>query len=190
MISITQTKLRRERSEGNSGVILNEQSIPHLKEGHYYVQPIDLDGDAPKQFVSAYFFTPNSTIRKSRPHTWERFIAKSAEKWYPHESVLEFLINRIGQTLGLRMNEVKLLRVNGQIRFFSKYFLEANETLIHGAEICGAHLEDLPLAEEIANDPKSARDLFTFEFIKEAIENTFQANSDKILLDLVKMLGF
>lgn len=104
--------------------------------------------------------------------------------------MIEYLINRIGQVLGLEMNKVKLYRINNQIRFLSQYFLEQNETLIHGAEICGDYLEDRALAEEIANDKTTARELFTFEFIEEAIKDVFPVESEELLKSLVYILTF
>ena len=183
-------RLEAVMSKGYSGRISNSKYIPHLKDDHYCIRPLELDGDAPKHFVYAYFYTQDGTVRRSNPRTWERFIVKSAEKWYPHETVIEYLLNRIGQVLGLRMNEVKLLIINNQIRFLSKYFLRPNEILIHGAELCGAHLADLQFAEVIAKDKNSARELFTFEFVHEAIEGVFGPESESILIDLVKMITF
>ena len=86
-----------------------------LKEGNYNVVDINLDGDAPKQFIKAYFHTQGGKVKKSKPASWIAFIAKTAEKWYPHESVIEFMINRIGEELGLKMNGIRLVRANGQI---------------------------------------------------------------------------
>jgi len=100
------------------------------------------------------------------------------------------MINRIGQTLGLNMNEIKLVKANGQIRFLSKYFLNENEKLTHGAEICGEHLGDMILAEEIANHKPTSRELFTFEFIKDAIRSVFPQCFENLLLELVKMIAF
>ncbi|GAB3416304.1 HipA domain-containing protein [Niabella aquatica] len=182
--------LRREKSLFKSGKILRPQSIPTLKESDYIVQDIPLDGDAPKQFIRAYFFERDGTVRKANPKTWSAYIAKTAEKYYPHESIYEYLINRIGQTLGLEMNEIKLVWVNKQVRFLSKFFLKDGEELIHGAEICGEHLGDKDLANEIANDRKSSRELFTFEFIKESIRNVFPKTFDNLLVGLVKMIIF
>ncbi|MCG8391361.1 MAG: HipA domain-containing protein [Cytophagales bacterium] len=100
------------------------------------------------------------------------------------------MINRIGIELGLNMNNVKLVRANGQIRFLSEYFLSPNEALTHGAEICGSYLEDHEMAKQIANHKKTARELFTFEFISKAIEFVFPSAFEEILLDLVKMIAF
>ncbi len=164
-MNIRDSKLRIEKSINSSGVILNPSKIEKLKEGHYFVKNYDLDGDAPKEFVKVYYFEKNSGVKKIRPKSWFPFIVKSAEKWYPHESIIEFIINQIGLELGVLMNETKLFEINTQYRFLSKYFFKKNEVLIHGAEICGQYLEDNEMAKEIAINKGTARELFTFEFI-------------------------
>jgi len=184
------TKLRIESSINSSGTLLNDKLIPELKENNYYIIDQELDGDAPKQFIKAYFYKEESGIRKNNVKSWFSFIAKTAEKWYPHESVIECMINRIGQEMGLVMNEIELVKGNGQIRFLSKYFLNKNEKLVHGAEICGEHLGDADMAKEIAESKSSARDLFTFEFIREAIVSVFPHCHDHIVEDLVRMIAF
>lgn len=93
------------------------------------------------------------------------------------------MINRIGQVLGLRMNEIMLARINGQIRFLSKFFRNSTEILIHGAEICGDYLSDRDMAAEIANSKATARELFTFEFITAAIASVFPRHSAHIIND-------
>lgn len=183
-------RLRREVSQNKSGRIFKEGQIPILREKDYLVEDYELDGDAPKQFIRAYIFERDSPIRRSKPHTWTPYIAKTAAKWYPHESVIEYLINKIGQVLELKINEIGLFQINGQVRFLSRYFINADEILIHGAEICGDHLQDRSFAHEIANDKKSARELFTFEFIKEAIEAVFPEHANQLLEDLVSMIVF
>jgi hypothetical protein len=183
-------KLRVEKSLNKSGHLIGESSIFQLKESDYYVKEIPLDGDAPKEFIKVYSYEEETTIRRNSKSSWTPFIAKTAQKWYPHESVVEYMINRVGQVLGLRMNEIKLVRANGQIRFLSRFFLHKNERLIHGAEICGQYLSDPEFAEEIALSRKSARELFTFEFIRDAIRTVFPNSFESILFDLVKMIVF
>lgn len=161
-----------------------------MKEKHYIVENIPLDGDAPKQFIRLYKFIPDSGIHKKNPKTWIPYIAKTAEKWYPHESVIEYMINCIGQELGLLMNEVALMKINGQIRFLSRFFLKPGETLVHGAEISGEYLDDMKLAEEIANEKTTSRELFTFEFIEKAIGFKFELQSKTLIVELVKMIAF
>lgn len=183
-------KLRIEKSISCSGKLLNESSISHLRKDHYYIKVIPLDGDAPKEFIKAYFYEEGSTVRRNSRSSWTPFIAKTAQKWYPHESVIEYMINRIGEVLGLRMNEIRLVKANGQIRFLSRYFLNMDETLIHGAEICGQYLSDNLMAKEIADNRKTARELFTFEFIQNAIRNVFPDCFEPILHNLVQMIVF
>lgn len=173
-----------------SGLLKNEDLIAIIKEKNYLIENIPLDGDAPKQFIRLYNYTQDSGIHKRNPKTWIPYIAKTAEKWYPHESVIEFMINRIGQELHLNMNEVELYKINGQIRFLSRFFLRNNETLVHGAEISGEYLEDMLLAVEIANDRATSRELFTFEFIEKALQSKFGDHCDILVTELVKMISF
>lgn len=173
-----------------SGLLLHAERIPVLKPKHYIVENIPLDGDAPKQFIRVYKFIPDSGVRRVNSKTWIPYIAKTAEKWYPHESVIEYMINRIGQELKLAMNEVAIFRINGQIRFLSKYFLRNNETLVHGAEICGEYLDDMEMAAEIANQRATSRELFTFEFIQNAIAFKFADQGSNLIKELVKMIAF
>lgn len=183
-------KLRIEKTGYHSGKILNEQKIPLLKNDNYIVKNYKLDGDAPKQFIKVYHFDRDSGVKKSNRNSWPSYIAKTADKWYPHESVIEYMINRIGKELDLNMNEISLVRANGQIRFLSKYFLHKDENLIHGAEICGQHLGDMIMAKEIADHKKTSRELFTFEFIKDAIRSVFPRAFEQLTSDFVKMLVF
>jgi len=182
--------LRKEKSINCSGKLLNKNLIPLLKEKHYIVKDYELDGDAPKQFIKVWFYEKESGIKKASTSSWVSFIAKTAEKWYPHESIIEFMINRIGQVLGLNMNGIMLLMANGQYRFLSRYFLKKDEKLIHGAEICGEHLGDILLAKEIAEHKNSSRELFTFEFIRDAIRNVYPNCFESLLQELVKMIAF
>ena len=188
--NVSQIGLRIEQSQNSSGMLQNFTKIPVLREENYFVVEVGLDGDAPKQFIKAYFFEPDSGVRKRKLKTWIPFIAKSAEKWYPHESVIEYMINRIGIELGLNMNEVRLVVANGQVRFLSRYFRKSNEVLVHGAEICGEYLDDRDLAAQIANNKKTSRELFTFEFICKAIRHVFPEASESLICDLIRMITF
>ena len=161
-----------------------------LKERNYFVLDTRLDGDAPKQLIKVYRYQADGGVRRDSPRTWIPYIAKSAQKWYPHESVVEYFINRAGQVLGLPMNEVALLRINGQVRFLSKFFLSKGDTLIHGAEICGDYLGDRAFAAEIANDRREARDLLTFSFVRDAMHSAFPTYATHLMDGLVRMLIF
>lgn len=189
-MNISESKLRIETSLNSSGTLLNENKILSLREKDYYIIDSPLDGDAPKQFIKVYYYKPKSKIRRSKPKTWEPYIAKTAEKWYPHESIIEYMMNKIGLCFNLRMNEVKLVKANKQIRFLSKYFLNKNEVLYHGADICGEYLEDEQFAKEVANNKRTARDFFTYEFVTDAIKSVFKKHSYQLIMDLTKVLVF
>lgn len=188
--TIRASKLRKEVSLNSSGKLSRLGKIPILREQNYFVEEIALDGDAPKQFIKAYIYSPQSGIRRKNPNTWIPYIAKSAQKWYPHESVVEYLINRVGQVLGLKMNEIGLYRINGQVRFLSRYFIEREEEqlLVHGAEVGGMYLNDKSFAEEVANSRKTAREFFTFQFIEKAMLAVFPSHGESLLRELVKMI--
>jgi hypothetical protein len=53
------------------------------------------------------------------------------------ESVTEYLIYKIGKTLGYNVADAKLALVGGQIRFLSKYFIDnpCTQVLEHGADL-------------------------------------------------------
>ncbi len=179
--------LRREKSANNSGKI-NLKYIPVLGPKDYVVIDKALDGDAPKEFIKVYSF---GTCKRNNTKTWDSYIAKTGEKWYPHESVIEYLINSIGIILGLRMNEVKLMLINGQIRFLSKYFLDVrHELMSHAAEIFGEYLQDDQMANEIANDKYESRKHFTVEFLYDALKYKFPFDYCRIMEDVVKMIVF
>lgn len=184
------TKLRVEVSKNCSGNIIGCNKIQFLKKENYYVIPQTLDGDAPKEFIGAYFYYKSNGVYKKNRKSWYKYIAKTAEKWYPIESITEYLINDLGKTLGLNMNETELVYCNGQIRFLSKYFLKKNEILLHGAEICGDYLNDRVFAKEIAVDKITAREFFTFEFICQALDKIFKSHSFKLKVEFVRMLVF
>lgn len=68
--------------------------------------------------------------------------------------------------------------------------MKSNEVLVHGAEICGEYLDDRDLAAQIANNKKTSRELFTFEFICKAIQSVFPEVCGDLILDLVRMITF
>ncbi|WP_286732638.1 MULTISPECIES: HipA domain-containing protein [Sphingobacterium] len=183
--------LRIEHSSHYSGKLINFHKIEVLKEKSYKIEDIPLDGDAPKQFICVYEYKNGRKKCKGNRKVWVSYIAKTAEKWYPHESIIEYAINRIGESLGLNMNETRLVVANSQIRFLSKFFLNLEkETLVHGADICAEHFGNLEEAIMIANDKNQARKHFTFEFVKDAIRLVFPNAFEPLMKEFVKMLVF
>jgi len=186
---IIQSKLRKENSKEFSGFI-NIQSIPHLKNSNYYVVDVPLDGDAPKQYIKAYFYYQGCP-RKSNPAMWDGYYAKFGGKSYPHESIVEFGINQIGESIGLKMNETRLVTANGQIRFLSKDFIKrGKKNLIHGVEILHEYFEDKEFVDGINRDRSQRRELLTFDVIEDAMNHVHPIQGSALLVELVKLITF
>ena len=186
---ILKSKLRIEESIQHSGYV-DVSSIPHLKNCNYYVVDVPLDGDAPKQYIKAYFYSLLCP-RKSRPRSWHGFYAKFGGKSYPHESITEFGINQIGEALGLKMNETCLVTANKQIRFLSKDFIrKGKRKLIHGVEILHEYFEDKDFIDEINRDRKSRRDLLTFDVIEYAFNHVHPIQCQELLAALIQLITF
>ena len=179
-------KLRTEKNIQESGY-LDYSKIQVLKNKNFFVVDIPLDGDAPKEYIKAYFY---NTSRKAKKTRWSEYFAKYGHKSYPNESVIEYIINQIGEELGFKMNETELVLVNGQIRFLSKNFLRKNEKLIHGIEVLAEYFQDREFVKDIDKDRKHRREYITFELIIEAIEEVYPKNADSIISSFIELLVF
>jgi len=187
--NISKSKLRKEKSIQYSGAI-NIHSIPHLKNRNYFIIDIPLDGDAPKQYFQAYFYYKNCKKVK-KFNSWDGYYAKFGGKSYPHESIMEFGINKIGEALGLNMNETMLVTANDQIRFLSKDFIiRGKKKLIHGVEILHEYFEDKDFIDEINKDRKSRRELLTFDVVEDALDHVHPIQCIELLVELVKLITF
>ena len=181
------THLKPDKVENYSGFRAGLGKIQILKKHQYYVTDQVVSGDAPKKFIKAYEYghTPKSHTSK-----WPAFIAKTGHKWYPIESVTEYLLNRLGETLGIRMAESKLVYAGSQIRFLSKYFLSSDQSLVHGAQIYAGYFgDDQEFVEEIER-AKLAKELLTIQITQKALMKFFPMYAAEILEELVKMLLF
>ena len=184
--------LPKHKIENWSGSIRVEKlGLPTISSVDYvWHSNYTLSGDAPKGFLSIYSFNKNSSIRKKSPKTWAKYIVKTGHKWYPNESITEHLLNRLGTIFGLQMAQSGLVIINGQLRFISKYFLHYNrEELVHGAEIFAGYLEDSKMVEDIEAAHLS-QNLFTLQFVKQALQHAFPKQSAELLHQLVQLLLF
>jgi hypothetical protein len=161
-------------------------AVQPLRKGHYQVILTTIAGDAPKDFLRIYEYGAGN---KASPHNWPAHIAKVGQKWYPNESITEHLLTRIGQFLGIEIADSQLMFVRGQLRFLSRYFLKKRESLVHGAEIFAGYLQDEKFVEEVEKK-NQARDIFTFQFVEDALLDRFPEDVDEILQGFVKLLGF
>lgn len=180
--------LKRASIENYSGFHLKwKGKIPPLRKGFYIVEEdISVGGDAPKDFIRLYEY---GVGKKKNPKTWDAYIAKVGHKWYPIESITEYLLNRIGETLGLDMAHSRLMVAGEQIRFLSRYFLREGEQLVHGAQIFAGYMLDEEFVEEIER-VKLARDFFTCQFVEEAIRHQFPQYAQVLLKSFMKLLVF
>lgn len=174
---------------GHSGRIPpSEKLIRPLREGQYEVDnSVSVGGNAPKDFVRVYEYGAG---RKNNPRSWPAYIVKLGDKWHPSESITEHLLTRIGETLGFNMAASQLVRAEGQIRFMSRYFLEPDEQLVHGAEIFAQHLQDDEFVRQ-AEAEKLDQDMLTFQVVLESVSEVFRGQDPaRLLADYVRLLAF
>ncbi len=187
--------LKREKVENYSATSDDsfiQRQVNSLKKRHYrIIGGTSVGGDAPKELLRVYRYNEGKKLIDN-PHKWEIHIAKTGHKWYPYESITEFVLNKIGECLGLKMAESSLYYVNGQLRFLSKLFREReSQSLVHGAELYAGHLQDKEFVEQIEEN-QAARDFFTLKFTWEVIRAKFgeEYRSKEILMDFFRMLVF
>ncbi|MGV8094617.1 MAG: HipA domain-containing protein [Mangrovibacterium sp.] len=175
--------------EKNSGArIARPGKVPTIKKHQYrIVHGYTITGDAPKEFIRVYEY---GAAPKACPNKWPLYIAKTGHKWYPTESITEYLLNVLGVAFGLEMAHSKIAWIGGQVRFLSRYFLlTEKQELIHGADIFAGFVNDREFVEQV-EEQQLARDLFTLQFTKEALKFTFPYHWESILNQFVKMLLF
>lgn len=162
-----------------------------LKRHQYRVESgYTITGDAPKQFIRVYDYEEDSGRRKANPKTWPLYIAKTARKWYPTESITEHLLNRIGECWGMNMALSRLVWANGQIRFLSRYFLDDQcEELAHGADILAGFFNDKTFIEEIERQGKE-REFISVQVFRDALQFIFPDYYTALFADFVRMLLF
>ncbi len=151
-----------------------------------YVENIPMSGDQPKVFVRLYKY---GEARRANQAKWQGYIAKFPRKWYPSESIVEHLISRLGQEMQMNMAHTKLLCANNQLRIFSRYFLDKDEQLVHGAQILSAYLNDPDFILRIENE-KMERELVSIDDVFKAIEFAFRAEAELLSEEFVKMMMF
>lgn len=160
-----------------------------LKSKNFKTEDWFPGGDAPKDFIRAYFYKKGE-LRASK---WNHYIAKVGHKHYPIESITEHLLNEIGRIFNMNTAESELSYIQyaseTQIRFFSKYFLNSNsEQLIHGADIYATYLGDENIIKEIDAANKE-RDLITVQEAQLAIAYVFPKNPE-LFEEYIKLLLF
>lgn len=129
-------------------------------------------------------------MKRNPSRKWIAYIAKVGHKWYPIESITEYLLNQIGEVLGLNIAKSRLAILGDQLFFLSEYFLNHKQyELVHGVDIYSGYINDKELVEEIEKKAL-AREFFTFQFAEKAIQEAFPEHANDLLAAFVKMLFF
>ncbi|MEN9302062.1 MAG: hypothetical protein RL264_491 [Bacteroidota bacterium] len=179
--------------ENFSGFEPKDGAVRAIKQDQYcYVNLGTIIGDAPKCMVALYDFEKDGKIRKSNPKTWRRYIAKSASKWYPNESITEHLLNELGRTLGLDVANSCIRRINRQIWFLSEYFIKEEQQLVHGADFYALHLNgDIDLVHAIQDDNKiDDQHYFNVQMVQDVFVKYFPNDHFVLFESFIKMLIF
>lgn len=170
---------------------MDVRHVSIIKKGNYFVdETVSIDGDAPKKFIGVYDHELLGHRHKSNRNNWIRYIAKSGHKWYPIESITELMLNRLGVIFGLNMAESRISMIGGQLRFLSRYFLDSNEELVHGADILAGYLNESTQYVELVDEQNMTRDLFTLQVIEESVASLFLYQKDEIMKKLVRLIIF
>lgn len=177
--------------ENHTGFTPTDGAISVIRKDNFkYVNLGTIIGDAPKCMIALYSYEKCSSIRKSNPCTWRKYIAKSASKWYPNESITEHLLNELGRTLGLDVANSCIKRINKQVWFLSEYFLKEDQQLIHGADFFSSYYDnDRELVDQIQDDNKiNDQEFFTIQMVDETLKRHYPNQYNDLFHSFIKMI--
>jgi hypothetical protein len=182
------------KPENHSGFEPKNGEVKVIKQEQFqYIDLGTIIGDAPKCMIALYNYEQDSLIRKRNPKTWKKYIAKSASKWYPNESITEHLLNELGRCLGLNMANSCLKRIDKQIWFLSEYFIRPGYQLYHGADFYALSVndEDKSFIQEIQDNNKiDDQDYFKIQWIKSIFEKYYPKDAEKLFESFIEMIVF
>lgn len=179
--------------ENHTGFTPADGAISVIRKANFkYVDLGTIIGDAPKCMIALYEYEKSSSIRKKNPCTWRKYIAKSASKWYPNESITEHLLNELGRTLKLNVANSCIKRINNQVWFLSEYFLKEDQQLIHGADIFTSHYDNnRELVDQIQDDNKiDDQEFFTIQMVEKSLERHYPEQHSELFQSFIKMILF
>jgi len=166
------TKFRRAAVRGN-----RNWGLPRSFVGfHAADASLSVRGAAPKCIL----------VNDDDPQVW--FMAKASEKWGPQETYTELLISQLGERLGFPMAHHGIAWIDSEIRFVSRSFLAAGETLVHGSIMLESFFET-----DVSNVGKNSWDeqrTYDIDILDELIHHFCGADATKVLHGLVEMLIF
>jgi hypothetical protein len=164
--------------------------IDFIKKHQYYlITDIAMAGDAPKDFLAIYEY---GFARKTDYRKWPKYIAKHGHKYYPMESITEYLIYKIGKELGYNVAEAKLASVGGQIRFLSKYFIinPCTQVLEHGADLYAGYLNNDKKFVDDVEGQRMAHSFFTVQFTETVFKHFYPNDYQHLMVGFIDMLVY
>ena len=179
-------KLARAKPENYAGHTLNLK-LPVLRSKDYEVQnDYMITGDAPKEFIKVF---DSRTSKRTNKKNWPLYLAKTARKWYPNESIIEYLLNQIGVIWGLNMADSELVICNGQVRFLSKYFLKKDEVLVHCANLYSKCFNSDQYINYIEKNNLEKK-INNIQLFKNCLAMVYEEQAESIFQDFIKMILF
>ncbi len=121
--------------------------------------------------------------------TGDTYIAKSS-KWKADPALAcltEFLIHLAGKMLSCELAEGGLCLYHGEVHFFSRYFLEAGEDLLHGVELF-SQLYSPDHVAEVTGARESEQALYTVRAVKDVLGAHFLEHEDQLFAQFVSLL--
>ena len=163
--------------------------FPFIKDKHFKIIDISLDGAAPKQTIRLYRYQ-QGTPRIDRK--WDIYIVKTGHKNYPIESIMEQIFTDIGKCLNLTMANTFLGFFSGQLKITSKYFLKTEQKLIKGVEIYSESLDDDKNFLDQIEEENLSKELITVNFTYNSIKNKYEEEKtvNSIFKNYIKLLIF
>jgi hypothetical protein len=118
------------------------------------------------------------------PETGAQYVAKLGRRNNDLEVVTEYLIYLVGRNLGAKTADARIGFFRGQLRFLSRYFLDARLQLAHGVELFRELVDDV---DQVLDDVRREQQLFTVQAVRDALGAHFQA-SEELFRSFLHML--
>jgi hypothetical protein len=140
---------------------------------------VDVDHYETVENISVRGATEKSVLRD--PGTGATFIAKLGRRHNDLEVMTEYAIYVVGRSLGVSVADAKIARYQGNLRFFSRYFLDTDgrEELVHGMQLF-RDLYDRATVEEVLHNQAREQAMFSVQAIKSAFGAHYIDNGPKV----------
>ncbi len=117
-----------------------------------------------------------------------QFLVKYPQKFGKQETVTEFLINQLGNTLGFTMAESGLVRLDGTLAFLTRIFTGPEENLRHGSLVIEDYYKDEKALDRVRRKEEQA--FYSIDFVVELLNLFVGEDFDVVFGKFVEMLIF